>query len=185
MVTIELIITILIVLVVTLLFYTSSKILVKSAIDREYYFVKPGKMQQKTADVLGEINKRINILIDSLELNNENNRLVKSRYKRGNLTENIDLSQTSYTVNKGSEVAICVTTRNIDETIYDINLLMFVSIHELAHIGCVSTGHNDEFINFFKFLLNKAISKGIYKFDDYSKYPKEYCGMVIKTTPIN
>ena len=165
------------------------KILVKSTLDSNYYLVKPGKNQQKTADILAEINKNLLELISSLRSENpvlsKNIQLLRSRYRSGILSENIDLSQTSYTVNKGTEMAICITTRDSNESIYDKNLLMFVCIHELAHVGTETVGHTLEFIKFFKFLLSKSIEKGIYTFVDYSKKPTEYCGMTIKSTPIS
>ena len=40
---------------------------------------------------------------------------------------------------------------------------MFVAIHELAHIASETIGHNDEFWNNFKFLLDNAVEIKIYK----------------------
>ena len=61
---------------------------------------------------------------------------------------------------------------------------MFVVIHELAHLGSVSYGHNGEFMETFKFLLNAAMKYGLYEKIDFYTQNTEYCGMQIKTTPV-
>lgn len=175
------------------LFYTNS-ISVKSKVDNKYYIVRDTNYKQHTADTLAIINlnvkKLFNILQNELNKNNKYNEnifLLIKRYNPNNIMENIDLQNTTYTVNKGKEVSVCLATRhevNGDNKIYDINVLMFVVIHELSHIGCKSHGHNQEFKDFFVFLLKKSIESGIYKYQNYSKQPVEYCGMMINTTPI-
>ena len=44
----------------------------------------------------------------------------------------------------------------------------------------VSIGHNEEFMENFKFLLNSAIESKLWKKIDYSKHPEEYCGILIR-----
>ena len=64
--------------------------------------------------------------------------------------------------------------------------MMFVSLHELAHIMTKSIGHdNDEFWSNFKFILTNATELGIYKNVDYRQEPEEYCGMMITDSPLN
>jgi predicted metal-dependent hydrolase len=60
---------------------------------------------------------------------------------------------------------------------------MFVAIHEMAHITTVSIGHNKEFWDNFKFMLENATELGIYDPVDYAKKPQEYCGMKIHDNP--
>ena len=60
---------------------------------------------------------------------------------------------------------------------------MFVAIHELAHIASETVGHNDEFWNNFKFLLDNAVEIKIYSPVDYKKNNIEYCGMKITDNP--
>lgn len=167
--------------------YFFNSTLVYSNIDNNYYRVRNTKNKQETADVLALINSRIEKLLNYLSDVNEfteNIDLLIKRYDKDNLVENISLDNTTYTINKGDNVSVCLTTRDTDEKIYDINSLMFVIIHELTHIGCKSYGHNKEFKNFFEFLLQKAIEIKIYNYVDYYSNPQEYCGIEINSTPL-
>lgn len=160
---------------------------VKSMVDGNYYVVRNNKNKQKSADLLATINKKIKKLLSELHKyknDNENVRLLLSRYDSKSLMENVVLDNTTYTVNKGHKLAVCLSTRDENEHLYDINNLIFVIIHELAHIGSKSYGHNEEFKQFFTFLLKKAIETGMYKYRNYSKNPVEYCGMEITSSPI-
>ena len=89
-----------------------------------------------------------------------------------------DEKYTSYTVNKGERIVFCLRFKVIN-TIHDINTLMYVVIHELAHIGCPEYGHTPLFKEIFKFLLIQSSKIGIYTPIDYRKNPQNYCGMEI------
>jgi len=89
---------------------------------------------------------------------------------------------TSYTVQKGREMYVCL--RNKDGSFVDINTLMFVILHEMSHIGAYWTfGHTDDFWTVFAFVLQDAIEAGVYKYVDYTKEPVDYCGLKIQSTP--
>jgi|APGre2960657404_1045060.scaffolds.fasta_scaffold02372_2 hypothetical protein len=183
------VITILISLIIFYFIYNIifSKVYIKSNLDNRYYLVKNTKESQKVADTLAIINRNIKILLNQIKSKpdlSKNIQLIQSRYRAESLTENIDLSSTTYTINKGAEISFCIVARDSKEMIYDINLLMFVTIHELAHVGCESIGHTVEFKKFFKFLLEQAIICRVYKYTDYRKNPENYCGMQITSTPI-
>lgn len=159
---------------------------IRSEIDGKEYLVRNDSRAQETADTLAEINSRLSKLVEALDDKTpgpfkKNAVLLKSRYT-GNIVENIDLVDTSYTLNK-DEINFCLKTRDSEEKVYDINLLTFVAIHELAHVGCFSIGHGDEFKGVFKYLVKNAVANGLYKFKDYSKNKEEYCGIVIDSTP--
>ncbi|HEY9703575.1 MAG TPA: hypothetical protein V6C58_14095 [Allocoleopsis sp.] len=161
---------------------------VVSDIDNRVYLVKNGKNKKLSANTLATINNNVLLLLNSLK--KESNEKVKNllnRYNPDNLIENIDSTGTSYVLNKGEEIGVCLSTKDSKEEIYDTNTLMFVVIHELAHIGCDSYGknsHDKEYIEFFSFLLKKAIQVGIYTYQDYSMKPVEYCGIIINKTPV-
>ena len=53
-------------------------------------------------------------------------------------------------------MAFCFNQKKNGTQLIDENTLTFVAIHELAHIATKSIGHNDEFWNNFKFLLEEA-----------------------------
>lgn len=65
----------------------------------------------------------------------------------------------SYTINK-KKVYLCLKDENGEY--YDENMLMFVAIHELAHVICDEIGHTDKFQSIFQELLNKASDLQIY-----------------------
>ena len=64
------------------------------------------------------------------------------------------------------------------------NIMMFVALHELAHIMTKSVGHTDEFWDNFRYLLKKAIKLGVYKDVNFEKNPVDYCGTKITNSPL-
>ena len=84
---------------------------------------------------------------------------------------------TSYTINKGAEVAICM--RNKDGDLLNTNVVFYVVLHELAHIACLEEGHTALFKKIYKFLLKEAINNGLYIFHDYEMNPVNYCEYMI------
>lgn len=89
---------------------------------------------------------------------------------------------TSYTVQKGREMYVCL--RQQDGSFVDMNTMMFVIIHEIAHIGAYWTfGHPPDFWAVFGLLLRDAIDAGVYEYDDYAAHPKKYCNIVITSSP--
>jgi predicted metal-dependent hydrolase len=88
---------------------------------------------------------------------------------------------TSYSINKGEELAFCLKSKKTGK-LHDINLLMYVALHEMAHIACPETGHGDLFKKIFKFLTERAIEINLYRRVDYNQQPTEYCGMVLSSS---
>lgn len=107
-------------------------------------------------------------------------RLVKgfNNVKIEETTEEPGDDNTSYTINKGELMALCLRDNSKERNFHDYNSLSFVIIHEMAHIASVSEGHNYEFIENFKFLLREAVNMGYYTPIDYSKSPFLYCGKI-------
>jgi len=60
---------------------------------------------------------------------------------------------------------------------YDSNILMYVTLHELAHIFCDEVGHTPAYHKIFERLLHIANEIGIY--DASLALPEEYCGIKI------
>ena len=85
---------------------------------------------------------------------------------------------TSYTVNKGEEMILCLRSKETGK-FHDINLIMYVVIHELAHVACPEKGHTELFKNIFIFLLKVATEIKIYQKVNYRTDPQEYCGIII------
>ena len=87
--------------------------------------------------------------------------MLIDRFNPDNISESTpDDKYTSYSVNKGEKIIFCirekVNGKNPHEII-DINTLMFVAIHELAHVMTKSIGHGDDFWNNMRYLLSVAV----------------------------
>lgn len=89
------------------------------------------------------------------------------------IIENITFQRAtkSYTINK-SKVHICIYDENGEP--YPLNMLIYVIIHEIAHVITKSIGHTDEFYANFDKLLELSIIKGIY--DPTIPLIQNYCG---------
>lgn len=91
--------------------------------------------------------------------------------------------ESSYTINKGELMAICLRHKKDSHPFHDYNTLLFVIIHELSHIASISEGHNAEFITNFKWLLQQAKALGYYEPVDYRTSPITYCGVKVTNNP--
>lgn len=91
---------------------------------------------------------------------------------------------TSYTLNKGERMFVCLRQRKNPARLVDPDALMFVLIHEMAHIlNYDNIGHDTIYWRRFKWLLGEAAASGVYTPIDYSKYPITYCGLHIAYNP--
>jgi hypothetical protein len=94
-------------------------------------------------------------------------------------------SDTSYTINKGDSLYVCLRKRDNPNLLEDENLTLFVLIHEAAHIGNYNGwGHDDRFWTVFKFLLHEAVEAGVYEPVDYELHPQVYCGLKVYYLPL-
>lgn len=87
---------------------------------------------------------------------------------------NIDLSGSnrSFTINK-RHVYIC--TKDARGQYYHDNMLIYVLLHELAHVMCDEVGHTEKYKKIFQGLLHRAHEAGLYDpdippVDDYCNY---------------
>jgi len=76
----------------------------------------------------------------------------------------------SYTINK-QKVYLCLKDQH--QNYYNDNMLMYVAIHELAHVLCPEIGHTQKFHDIFQQLLDRAEQIGIYRSD--LPIDKDYC----------
>jgi len=76
----------------------------------------------------------------------------------------------SYTINK-KKIYMCLRDENGDY--YHDNMLLFVVLHELAHVLCDEIGHTDKFQQIFQVLLDDAVKLGIY--DPEIEPVQNYC----------
>ena len=155
---------------------------IKSTIDNREYLVRNRDDKQAAADILATIVKNINILISYSKENKVFTRLIK-KYNMDNISESLSSSKyTSYSVNKGEKIVFCI--RHKDQSFVNLNTLMFVAIHEMAHLESKTIGHNKEFWDNMTEMLKVSIKLGIYQYQDYKVEPVKYCGITVTATPL-
>lgn len=165
----------------------SDVVYVKSQLDNKKYLVRDEKDKQRAANMLSKLWINMNKLKDHLVANRDKfpdyipyiDQLQK-HMKNSKISESDgNTVYTSYTVNKGEEIVFCIRSKSLRglNTIHNENILMYVAIHEQAHVACPERGHTQLFKKIFAFLIQESISIGIYTYEDYGKVPVEYCGM--------
>lgn len=160
-------------------------IYVLSDIDNEQYLVQDHKDKRLACNLLAKIKQNIFLLTKHMTTHidkyNEYSSYIKqlsSRIYQTRISEGFgEKGYTSYTINKGDEIIFCL--RNTNKDLHDINLLMYVAIHEIAHVACPEQGHTDLFKKIFAFFINTAVSINLYKKIDFYNNPASYCGLTI------
>lgn len=110
-------------------------------------------------------------------------RIIKN-YNTDALSENTpDSSYTSYSENKGQKIVFCLRAKKTNKLV-DLNTMMFVALHEMAHLMTKTIGHHPEFWENFRILLRIAIRNRIYQCQDYQIESEDYCGTKITDTPL-
>tara|TARA_B110000093_G_scaffold75945_1_gene82706 strand:+ start:1326 stop:1832 length:507 start_codon:yes stop_codon:yes gene_type:complete len=159
-----------------------------SDVNGKRYCVRDRIDTQEAVDLLAKITDKCHEVVkyvDKKYANNEDVKRLVEGIQNVKISETLPTSElTAYSENKGEKMAFCLNrTKNSTNKLIDINTLLFVAIHELAHIMTKSIGHKQEFWNNFKFLLENAEDAGIYTPVDYKKNPQGYCGMTITDNP--
>lgn len=160
----------------------------KSSDGMEFY-VRNRDDKQAAANMLSHLVKTINKFLDRLIEDNPNNEDVKRLVKRWN-PESVRESSassgyTSYSLNKGQTLVFCIRQKDDESRFVDKNTMLFVAIHELAHLMTTEIGHTDVFWNNMKFLLEEAVKQNIYQRVDYKANPMQYCGVTITDSPLD
>lgn len=159
-----------------------------SSFDNRKYLVRNMPDNDESAVLLSRIRHNLESLCEKLKKTNASDERVQRLIYKFNpsvISETDGNSKyTSYSVNKGEKIVLCMRTRDEEEKLHDLNTMMFVSLHELAHVMTKSVGHTPEFWKNFKYLLKEAMKMNIYQFEDYNKNPKKYCGIEITDTPL-
>lgn len=183
---------IIIVLLVIIIYYyysqntRSNAIYQTSPSSNKEYLVQNLEGKEQAAEMLNEINRRIHVLNDYLMKNIDKypeyrQYILQLNSKINNilLTENAPTGKyTSYTLNKGEEIALCLRSKSTGK-LHDINLIMYVVLHELAHVACPEIDHTALFKKIFVFFLGIAVELGIYQKINYQINPAQYCGLTI------
>ena len=162
---------------------------IKSNIDNNLYLVRKMEDNKNAANILATIRLKLTTLSNTCLTKypkNEGVIRLNEKFNSNNISETGKNSKyTSYSVNKGEKIVLCLRSKDGKDTLIDENTLTFVSIHELAHIMTLSVGHSEEFWKNFKFLLEEAIKLKLYTKENYETNPKKYCGITVTDTPLN
>jgi hypothetical protein len=159
-----------------------------SGVDGKKYCVRERRNIVKASNLLATTTDKMQKLVENMGgkyPERDNVKRLVENFNPTTIKETLPTSEyTAYSENKGEKMAFCLNKKKGDnDNLIDQNTLTFVAIHELAHIMSATVGHNDEFWNNFKYLLDNAVEMGIYKPIDYRKDPEGYCGMDITDNP--
>jgi len=159
---------------------------VKSKIDDKEYTVQIKDDSLEAANLIAKIREKLVVLMEHLEksfsLNDERVRLLKRNFRPDRLKEGVDTpGYTSYSINKGEQIVLCLRS---NDKLVDLNTMLFVVLHEFAHLSTESVGHTEEFWDNFKWILEESINIGIYTKQEFKVKNVEYCGMTITSSPL-
>ena len=163
---------------------------VLSSMDGKYYRVRDMPDRERAANLIATVRKRLTQLCDALEKKYPDRPQVKlmARNFRSDphrfMESTPDEEHTSSTVNKGESIHMCLRQRDgPNEELVDENVIMFVALHEMAHVSTESIGHGPDFWNNFGWLLKEAEALQLYHYTDFSAHPVRYCGVYITDAP--
>ena len=168
-------------------YYTNIGLMkVKSRIDDKEYTVQIKDDSLEAANLIAKIREKLVVLMEHLEksfsLNDERVRLLKKNFRPDRLKEGVDTpGYTSYSINKGEQIVLCLRS---NDKLVDLNTMVFVVLHEFAHLSTESVGHTEEFWDNFKWILEESINIGIYTKQEFKVKNVEYCGMTITSSPL-
>ena len=158
-----------------------------SQIDGNTYCVRERKNLNAAADKLARVTQNMNALFNACKEKYPDDPRIKlliEGYNPQKIYETLPTSKyTAYSENKGEKLAFCLDVEKNENNLIDLNTLTYVALHEMSHICTKSIGHNDEFWNNFKFLLEEAVALNIYEPIDYKNQPARYCSTDITDNP--
>lgn len=168
-------------------------VLVKSDIDSNLYLVRDQEDKQLAANLLSKIwinmQKLDKYLFENKDKYPKYEKYIKQmneKLKKSKIQESTDNGvYTSYSINKGEQLIFCLRSRKQNNNkLHDLNLLMYVVLHEMAHVACPEFGHTDLFKRIFAFLATEAIKLNIYEKIEFRTDNREYCGLTISDSII-
>ena len=152
---------ILIILIFLKRMYSTHNIAIETDNGKKYYVNRTTDIAfaKEKANLLDRINKEVKTLIELLKVSEykENNNVKKLFTNWSGYLEEIDSLEDprsfAYNVNKGEQISICLINKKTN-TLNQYNEIMYVVLHELAHIMTEDYSHNAEFWKQFEFLVN-------------------------------
>lgn len=163
---------------------------VKSSVDGRTYRVRDMADKVEAADLMARVRQKIDKLYLYLQEKYPNKPQVKQLLKNfkpdpSRFEESTPADEhTSYSVNKGEKVHLCLRQREgPNESLVKENVMVFVAIHEMGHVITPSLGHGPDFWNNFAWLLKQSEAIGIYQYENFKAHPVSYCGINITDSP--
>ena len=163
---------------------------VRSTKNNTVYRVQNLPDKQEACDRMAEIHGKLERLIehyknDPASVADPRVHVLITRFRPENMCENdLDADSTSYSENKGDKIVICLRNKTPPYEFVDNNTVMFVILHEMAHLMTTTTGHTPEFWSNFRRILQDGVKVGIYQEVNYARQPTPYCGMTITDSPL-
>ena len=159
----------------------------ESSSNDQEYLVQDFTDSKTVANTFSEIEKTINKFVNILIKKHPNdkrvirlkNNLKNTKYEESSFNDDTS----SFTINKGELMSICVRHQDDRKKFHNMNTMMFVVLHELAHVMSVSIGHGKEFMDNFRFLLKESKECKVYDPVDYSINNMNYCGVKVTHNP--
>lgn len=163
---------------------------VTSKIDGKIYKIRDLPDKQEAADLMATLRLKMAKFYNHLDAkfpDKEQVKLLKRNFKPEShrfFESTPDADHTSYSVNKGEAVHMCLRERGaMKESLVNENVLMFVGLHEMSHMITPTIGHDVQFWNNFGWLLEQAEALGVYKPTNFREHPVSYCGVKITDSP--
>ena len=156
-------IVIVLILVIIFLLHDGTKAVYKNG--RKYRVLKNDKPEEALLyleDLIKELEKFIEYLTINKILSEPKTVLLNKKIKNLVLGERpIHEKEVGYTVNKGKEIRVCL--RDEMGNFIEKDTVLFIILHELAHIITYSYGHTDEFWENYNHIEKHAKLYGIVK----------------------
>eukprot|EP00798_Chlamydomonas_sp_ICE-L_P012895 gene12895-biopygen12850 len=145
--------------------FYSEVVFVSSDVDGREYLLRRLPDRQNAANLMARINSNLNKLVQHLVAKYPKNPVVRQLYDNYNpdaLSEGgAELGYTSYSVNKGEKIVLCLRQR--DHELVEENILMYVAIHELVHLATDEVGHTPKFWSNFKWILGGDVYRALHQ----------------------
>jgi hypothetical protein len=152
---------------------------VRAALDGREYQVQELPNKQGAAELMAKLRANLVKLRDAYardqgSLADPPIRRFVERFKSDQMMENdMGSDSTAYSENKGDVIVVCLRdkTKPPSYPLVDENTLMFVLLHEMAHLMTESIGHTPEFWNNFRKILQDAVQQGVWQQRNYARTP--------------
>lgn len=155
----------------------------KGMINQNGFWVRDQSDAARHADMLMTLDSKAQALVQhAMREHGHDSRIQKlaSRFKCcGDLLQELPWEyegEVAVSLDKGSSIGLCIDKKN------DMNMHMYVVIHEMAHLMSDKYENKEHSIEFWKnmaFLENIAIRNNVYKPQDFEREPISHCGMRI------